>query len=120
MTPAPTPDLAPDAAASAGPGFGDLLKRYLLPVGLCAEPQGDLFMSHAMRAQNLAALKRWMPHYAKVHACLAAVLLSVCTGADAAELSGWLVAAAAVPTAGAVVLAITFGCVALVLHLGGD
>jgi hypothetical protein len=118
MTPPPTPDGAQDAGTA--PGFGTLLQRYLLPVGLCAQPQGDLFCSHATRAQNLATLKRWMPHYARVHAWLAAALLGVCTGAKAAEVSGWLIAAAAVPTAGEVVLAITFGCVALVLHLGGD
>lgn len=126
MTPPATPAqpadgrTAPGAASSAAPSFGAQLKRYLLPVGLCAEPRGDLYLSHAMRAQNLATLKRWMPHYARVHAWLAAALLGVCTGASAAELPGWLVAAAAVPTAGALVLAIGFGCLALALRLGGD
>lgn len=109
-----------DATAVDGPGFGGLLKRYLLPVGLCAEPRGDLFLEHAVRVQNLQALKRWMPHYARVHAVLAAGLLGLCSGTSATEVSGWLVAAAAVPTAGELVLAIVFGCMALVLHLGKD
>jgi hypothetical protein len=47
---------------------------------------------------------------------LALVLLGLCTTADAAQVSGWLVAAAAVPTAGEVVLAIVFTSLALVLH----
>ena len=115
----PIPSAAPDTAPAAT-GFGRLLKRYLLPVGLCDDPRGDVFLAHAMRRRNLDRLRRWMPHYAKVHGVLALVLLSLCSTADAAEVSGWLVAAAAVPTAGEVVLAIVFACVALVLHLGHD
>jgi hypothetical protein len=109
----------PSAASRPGPDgttFGRLLKRYLLPVGLCDEPLGDVFVAHAVRRRNLDRLRRWMPHYAKVHAVLALVLLGLCTTADAAQVSGWLVAAAAVPTAGEVVLAIVFTSLALVLH----
>lgn len=112
--PPPTP-ATPDQAASAPPG---LLKRYLLPVGLVTEPSGDVFQAHAARRQNLDRLKRWMPHYARVHTVLALLLLGVCSTANAAQVSGWLVAAAAVPTAGELVLAMVFGCLALVLHLG--
>jgi len=113
MNPNLPSDPAPVAARQPG-----LLRRYLLPVGLCSEPQGDVFLAHAVRAQNLARLKRWMPHYARVHAALAALLLGLCSTASAAQVSGWLVAAAAVPTAGELVLAIVFGCVSLVLRLG--
>jgi len=107
----------PAEPATTAPQPG-LLKRYLLPVGLCREPQGDVFLAHAVRAQNLDRLKRWMPHYARVHAVLATLLLGLCSTANAAQVSGWLVAAAAVPTAGELVLAIVFACTALVLHLG--
>ena len=114
-----TPDL-PVAHHAAGPGFGRLLQRYLLPVGLCDTPSGDLFADRAVLERNKQTLRRWMPHYAKVHAVLAGSLLMVCTGAHAGELPGWVVAVAAVPTLGAVVLAVTFGCIALVLQLGHD
>lgn len=118
----PTPPNPPqaEAPAPAAAAHGGLLKRYLLPVGLCDEPRGDVFLAHAVRRRNLDRLRRWMPHYARVHGVLALLLLGVCNTAEATEVSGWLVAAAAVPTAGEVVLAIVFGCVAAVLHLGHD
>jgi len=119
MTPTDTPAV-PAPGDDIGPGFGRLLQRYLLPVGLCAAPMGDIYAHRAVLERNKQALKRWMPHYAKVHTVLAAGLLTVCSGAHATEASGWLVAAAAVPTLGEVVLAITFGCIALVLRLGND
>ena len=120
MNPTETPDLLPPAEAAAGPDFGRLLQRYLLPVGLCAAPGGDIFEQHAALQRNKRALRRWMPHYAKVHAVLAAGLLGVCSSASVAQVSGWVVAVAAVPTAGSMVLAVTFGCIALVLRLGND
>lgn len=118
-----TPDLpaAGDAAShAAGPGFGRLLQRYLLPVGLCDTPSGDLFAERAALERNKQILRRWMPHYAKVHTVLAGSLLTVCTGAHASEVPGWVVAAAAITTVGELALAITFGCIALVLRLGRD
>ena len=69
------------------------------------------------RKQSLA---RWMPHHARVHTVLAASLLGICSGANAAQASGWLVAAVAVPTAVEVVLAVVFGSIAPVLRLGND
>jgi hypothetical protein len=114
------PEAATEGGAAAGHGFGRLLQRYLLPVGLCDAPCGELFMDHAMLQRNKQALKRWMPHYARVHTALAASLLGVCSGANAAQASGWLVAAAAVPTVGELVLAVVFGSIALVLRLGND
>lgn len=119
MHPIPPPSDA-QTAASSGAVQDSLLKRYLLPVGLCDEPRGDVFLVHAMRRRNLDRLRRWMPHYARVHGVLALLLLGLCDTAEASEVSGWLVAAAAVPTAGEVVLAIVFGCVAAVLRLGHD
>jgi hypothetical protein len=119
MTPTDTPAV-PVPGDDSGPGFGQLLQRYLLPVGLCAAPSGDIFAHRAALERNKQVLKRWMPHYAKVHAVLATGLLTVCSGAHASEVSGWVVAAAAVTTVGEVALAITFGCIALVLRLGND
>ena len=119
MTPTDTPAMATTGDAT-GPRFGQLLQRYLLPVGLCAVPSGDIFAHRAVLERNKQALRRWMPHYAKVHTVLAAGLLTVCSGAHASEVSGWLVAAAAVTTVGEVALAITFSCIALVLRLGND
>ncbi len=119
MPPIPPVPEAGRAAAPAARQQG-LLKRYLLPVGLCDEPRGDVFLARAVQRRNLDRLRRWMPHYARVHGVLALCLLGLCSTVEASEISGWLVAAAAVPTAGEVVLAIVFGCVALVLHLGHD
>lgn len=113
------PDLRA-AGDAAGPGFGRLLQRYLLPVGLCDRPSGDLFAERAVLARNKQALRRWMPHYARVHTVLAASLLLVCTGAHASQVPAWVVAAAAITTVGELALAITFGCIALVLRLGRD
>jgi hypothetical protein len=120
MHPIPHTPAADVPAADAAAENVSLLKRYLLPVGLCDEPRGDVYLARAMRRHNLDRLRRWMPHYARVHGVLAALLLGVCSTAHASEVSGWLVAAAAVPTAGEVVLAIVFACVAAVLHLGRD
>jgi hypothetical protein len=120
-SPSPQPPQAsPEAGAAAGQGFGQLLRRYLLPVGLCVAPSGELFTDHAMLQRNKQSLKRWMPHYARVHMVLAASLLGICSGAHAAQAPGWLVAAVAVPTAVEVVLAVVFGSIALVLRLGND
>lgn len=120
MHPIPHTSDADGPAAEAATGSVSLLRRYLLPVGLCDEPCGDMFLARAMRRRNLDRLRRWMPHYARVHGVLAALLLGVCNTAHASEVSGWLVVAAAVPTAGEVVLAIVFGCVAAVLRLGRE
>lgn len=116
---APAAQAGPAAAAS-GAKRNSLLKRYLLPVGLYDEPQGDLFAVDAVRRRNLDRLRRWMPHYARVHGVLALLLLVLCSTADASEISGWVLVAAAVPTAGEVVLAVVFGCVATVLRLGHE
>lgn len=110
----------PSDPAPVGPRADGLFRRYLLPVGLCDEPCGDVFLAHAVRRRNLARLRRWMPHYARVHGVLALLLLGLCSTAQATEVSVWLVAAAALPTAGEVVLAIVFASVALVLKLGAD
>ena len=115
MPPMP-PRSAPSVAAPASAEPGSLLKRYLLPVGLYDEPSGDLFLVHAVRQRNLARLRRWMPHYARVHGALALMLLLICSTAEASTASNWLVAVAAVPTALEVMLAIGFACFALVLR----
>jgi len=114
----PEPDAVTVADGAAG--HDSLFKRYVLPVGLCDEPRGDLFLAHAVRRRNLDRLRRWMPHYARLHGALALLLLGLCGTAEASEASGWLVAAAAVPTAGEVALAIVFGCVAMVMRLCHD
>ena len=53
------------------PSTRSLLLRYLLPVGVAREPHGDVFLQHAMFVSNIEALRRWLPHYVKVHAVLA-------------------------------------------------
>ena len=110
----PRPD--PSVAAAPRAEQTGLLKRYLLPVGLYDEPSGDLFLVHAVRRRNIERLRRWMPHYARVHSVLAVVLLMLCNTAEASAVSHWVVAAAAVPTAFEVMLAIGFACVAMVLR----
>ena len=116
----PIPEVSDEGSAAAGQRFRHSLRRYLLPVGLCDAPCGDVFMDRTLLQRNKQTLKRWMPHYARVHTVLAAGLLGVCTGANAAQAPGWLLVAAAVPTVGAMVLAVVFGSIALVLRLDND
>jgi hypothetical protein len=58
MTPTDTPAAA-TAGDATGPRFGELLQRYLLPVGLCAAPSGDIFAHRAVLERNKQALRRW-------------------------------------------------------------
>jgi len=90
--------------------------RYLLPIGLAREPQGDVFLQHAMFVSNVEALRRWLPHYARVHALLSGlvVALSAFLGAQCAS---WVAAAAGVVAGLEVCLAIAFAAGAIALRL---
>src|SRR5262245_50696296 len=46
------------------------LHHYLFIGWMLREPHGDLFMRQSLRRANLAALHRWLPHYARVHGVL--------------------------------------------------
>jgi hypothetical protein len=93
-----------------------LLLRYLLPVGLAREPQGDVFRQHAMFVSNVEALRRWLPHYVRVHAILAVMTLglSAFLGTQGAS---WVAAAAAVVAAPEVCLVVAFAAAAIALRL---
>ena len=93
-----------------------LLLRYLLPIGLAREPQGDVFLQHAMFVSNVQALRRWLPHYVRVHAVLAALALGVSAflGTHGAP---WVAATAAVAAALELCLAIAFAATAIVLRI---
>jgi hypothetical protein len=93
-----------------------LLLRWLLPVGLAREPQGDVFLQHAMFVSNVQALRRWLPHYVRVHAVLGVLTLglSAFLGTHGAA---WVAAAAAVVAALEVCLAIAFAATAIALRI---
>jgi hypothetical protein len=93
-----------------------LLLRWLLPIGLAREPQGDVFLQHAMFVSNVDALRRWLPHYVRVHAVLAALVLglSAFLGTHGAS---WVAAGAAVVAALEVCLAIAFAATAIALRI---
>jgi hypothetical protein len=97
------------------PATRSLLLRYLLPVGLAREPQGDVFLQHAMFVANVEALRRWLPHYVKVHAVLAAAGLGLSAFVNALGASLWVSVPAAIVAALELGLTIVFtaGVVAL-------
>lgn len=94
-----------------------LWTRYLLPVGLMQAPQGDLFLHRAMRVDNLDALRRWMPHYVKVHGVLAGLLTLAMVGAVGLGLPFWLSLLGALANAGELLLFVVFTGLALALRL---
>lgn len=99
------------------PSRPSLWTRYLLPVGLVQVPQGDLFLRRSMLVDNLDTLRRWMPHYVKVHGVLAGLLTAVTFGAVSAGLPFWLCLLGALADAGELVLFILFTGLSLALRL---
>jgi hypothetical protein len=97
------------------PAKHSLLLRYLLPVGLAREPHGDVFLQHAMFVSNVQALRRWLPHYVRVHAVLAGATMGVSALVNAFGGSLWVSVPAAVVAGLEVCLTIVFaaGVVAL-------
>ena len=93
-----------------------LLLRYLLPIGLAREPQGDVFLQHAMFVSNVQALRRWLPHYVRVHAVLAALALDV-SAFLGTHRTPWVAATAAVAAALKLCLAIAFAATAIALRI---
>lgn len=94
-----------------------LLLRYLLPVGVAREPQGDVFLQHAMFVSNIDALRRWLPHYVKVHAILAGVSLGLSALLCALGASPWITAPAAVVAALEVCSTIVFSAAVIALRI---
>lgn len=99
------------------PTHRSLWTRYLLPVGLLRLPQGDLFLHRAMRVDNLDALRRWMPHYVKVHGVLAGLLTLAMFGAVSLALPFWLSLLGALANASELLLFIVFAGLTLALRL---
>jgi len=94
-----------------------LLLRYLLPVGIAREPHGDVFLQHAMYVSNIEALRRWLPHYVKVHAVLAAVSLGLSGLLCACGASSWIALPVAVVGALEVCLTIVFSAAVIALRI---
>ena len=94
-----------------------LLLRYLLPVGVAREPQGDVFLQHAMFVANIEALRRWLPHYVRVHAVLAGLSLGTSALLCACDASSWIVVPIAVVAALEVCSAIVFSAAAIALRI---
>ena len=94
-----------------------LLLRYLLPVGVAHEPQGDIFLQHAMFVSNVEALRRWLPHYVRVHAVLAgaSTVLSALLWARDAPLR--IAVTVAIVAALEVCLTIAFAAAAIALRI---
>lgn len=111
------PTAAPEPPAGGTSSFGSLLRRYLLPVGLVERPAGDIYACRSVVEHNKDALRRWLPHYVRVHAALAGLLLTAAGSAGAADAPVWVVAAVAVPAAGEMGLAICFLSAAIALRL---
>ena len=91
--------------------------RYLLPVGVAREPHGDVFLQHAMFVSNIEALRRWLPHYVKVHAVLATVSLGLSALLGAGGAPTWIAVPAAVVAALEVCLTIVFSAAVIALRI---
>ncbi len=94
-----------------------LLLRYLLPVGIAREPQGDVFLQHAMFVSNIEALRRWLPHYVKVHAVLAGASLGLSALLSACGASSWFAVPVAVIAALEVCSTIVFSAAVIALRI---
>ncbi len=94
-----------------------LLLRYLLPVGIAREPHGDVFLQHAMFVSNIEALRRWLPHYVKVHAVLAGVSLGLSALLCACGASSWIAVPVAVVTALEICSTIVFSAAVIALRI---
>ena len=94
-----------------------LLARYLFPLGMAKLPHGDMFLQRATIESNLTVLRRWMPHYAKVHAALAVTLLGIGFSTSTLGAPDWLAAVASLPGLGEFLLAICFSSAAIALRL---
>jgi hypothetical protein len=94
-----------------------LLLRYLLPVGITREPHGDVFLQHATFVSNIEALRRWLPHYVKVHAVLAGVSLGLSALLCACGASSWIAVPAAIVTALEVCSTIVFSAATIALRI---
>jgi len=99
------------------PSTHSLLKRYLFPVGVVREPHGDVFLQHAMFVANIEALRRWLPHYVKVHAVLAGLSLGLSALLCASGASSWFAVPAAVVAALEVCSTIVFSAATIALRL---
>ena len=94
-----------------------LLMRYLFPVGMVREPRGDLFLQHATFVTNVGALRRWLPHYARVHATLGAGLVASSVVLADCAASPWLLVPTSAAAALEVCLAVVFTAGAVALRL---
>ena len=94
-----------------------LLLRYLLPVGIAREPHGDVFLQHAMFVSNIEALRRWLPHYVKVHAVLAGATLCLSGLLCACGASSWIAVPVAVVAALEVCSTIVFSAGVIALRI---
>lgn len=94
-----------------------LWTRYLLPVGLMQAPRGDLFLLRATRVDNLETLRRWMPHYVKVHGVLAGLLTVAMCAAVGLGLPFWLSLLGALANVSELLLFIVFAGLTLALRL---
>jgi hypothetical protein len=95
-----------------------LLMRYLFPVGMARQPRGDLFLRHAIFVSNVETLRRWLPHYAKVHGVLMGVLLGLSALLGNVGASPWVVVPASAAAALEVCSTIVFTAGAIALRLG--
>jgi hypothetical protein len=57
--------------------FLSQLRRYFYWNWLLVTPEGDIFAQAATRRKNRQMLRRWLPHYVKVHAVLTGVWASL-------------------------------------------
>jgi hypothetical protein len=103
--------------ARVGARTHSLLARFFFPVGLLRDTHGDAYLQRSMLLNNIEALRRWMPHYVKVHAVLVAMLAAMFVVAFSNDLPDWLMVLTSVPLGLESMLTIVFAGVALAVRL---
>jgi hypothetical protein len=94
-----------------------LWTRYLFPVGLLKAPVGDMYLQRSMLLSNLEALRRWMPHYVKVHASLALLCSLLLVLSVHLDMPWWLAGLSALLNGAEILLFVTFSGLALAARL---
>ena len=118
------PRFAMSAAPPREESFPSKLHRYLFFGWLLRAPEGDVYSRHAQVRHNRERLRRWLPHYLRVHTTLALAAALTLWGFDGPESSRCATLACAFALGAEACLSLALLCAWLALKLqsrfGGD
>ena len=108
MTPAARPD---------DESLANKFRRYVAFGWLLQTPNGDVYSRHAQVRQNQRQLRRWLPHYLRVHGALAVLSGITLWGLGCLESSALVVIPCAVAFGAEACLALGLWCAWLAMKL---